>query len=204
MKRTIMTAVATLLCSVAIHAQSYGDKNHVFFGWTTQTGNFSPSGLEGGIDWRWKRDRIWAIAIEGSYLDAKERINDAETDLPNLLIDPPIIFGVTNIRIDSNAWNIQGGPRFFFKKAFRNPKFIPFAHLLYGVSHESTDIEFVGSDFDIGSSSDTNWSWSLGIGADYWFNNKWAFRAKVDWLKTHFQDEGQSKARFTFQANYNF
>jgi opacity protein-like surface antigen len=194
MKRTIMTAVATLLCSVAIHAQEWGEKNHVYFGYTTQTGNFSPNGLEGGLDWRLKRN--FALVVEGSFLGAKERNNDADTDLP--------IIGVTNIRIDADAWNIQGGGRFFFNKAFRSPKFIPFAHLLYGVSHESTDIEFVGSDFNIGSASDTNWSWSLGVGADYWFNKKWAVRGKVDWLKTHFRDEGQSKARFAFEANYNF
>lgn len=192
MKRTIMTVVATLLCSVAVHAQ--GEKNHVYFGYTTQTSNFSPNGLEAGLDWRIKKS--WAIAIEGSFLNATDRVNDAETDLPGDFL--------TNIRIDTDAWNFQGGARFFFNKAFRSPKLVPFAHLLYGASHESTDIEFVGSDFDIGSSSDTNWSWSLGVGVDYWFNNKWAVRGKVDWLKTHFRDEGQSKARFAFSANYNF
>jgi opacity protein-like surface antigen len=197
MKKLIMIVTLILLFSLPTRAQqpdTYGTENHFTFGYTTQTGDFGPNGFEVGLDYRLRE--FLAIAGEGSFMWTKDRVNDVRTNL-----SPS---GFTNITVSTNAQNIQGGPRFFFPRAFRQPKLVPFAHLLFGVSRASTNFELAAEDEGIGSSSDTNWSWSLGAGVDYWFNKKWAVRGKIDLLRTHFLDEGQSRARFTVSVNYNF
>ncbi len=192
---TIITLI--LLLSISARAQAtdtYGNENHFFFGYTTQTGNFGPNGFEVGLDYRLRS--FLAIAAEGSFMFSSERINDVETNLtPNRR---------TDVRLSASNYNIQAGPRFFFPKAFRQPKMVPFGHLLFGVSRESADFELTSQDDQIGSAADTNWSWTLGGGVDYWFNEKWSVRGKVDLLKTHFGGEGQTKARFTASVVYNF
>jgi hypothetical protein len=132
MKKLITIITLILLCSIPARAQQpdeYGTDNHFTFGYTTQTGNFGPNGFEVGLDYRLRE--FLAIAGEGSFMFAKDRINDVQTSLS------PI--GTTNMRISTDAQNIQAGPRFFFPRAFRQPKLVPFAHLLFGVSRESTD-----------------------------------------------------------------
>jgi Outer membrane protein beta-barrel domain len=196
MKKLIMVITLILFFSVPIQAQQpeYGPDHHVTLGYTTQTGNFGPNGFEGGIEYR-LRDFVAAVG-EGSFLFSKDRINDVRTNL-----SPS---GSTNMRISTDAQNFLFGPRFFFPRAIRQPKLVPFAHLLFGVSRESTDIELALEDEELGTSTDTNWAWTLGGGVDYWFNQKWAVRGKIDILRTHFRDDAQSKARFTVSLCYNF
>jgi hypothetical protein len=196
MKKLITAITLILFFSLPVRAQQpeYGTDHHVTFGYTTQTGNFGPNGFEGGFEYR-LRDFL-AIVGEGSFMWTRDRVNDVRTTLSSN--------GFTDVTISTNAQNWQGGPRFFFPKAFRKPKLVPFAHLLFGASRESTDFELAASDEGLGSSTDTNWSWTLGGGMDYWFNQKWAVRGKIDLLRTHFRDDAQSKARFTVSIGYNF
>jgi hypothetical protein len=196
MKKLITIITLILLSALPARAQQdeYGTENHFFFGYTTQTGNFGPNGFEVGLDYRLKE--FLAIAGEGSFLFTGDTVNNVRTTLSPT--------GFTNMRVSTNAQNFQGGPRFFFPRAFRQPKLVPFAHLLFGVSRASTDFELTQQDDQIGSSSDTNWSWSLGGGVDYWFNKKWGVRGKIDLLKTHLQDDSQTNARFTVSVTYNF
>jgi opacity protein-like surface antigen len=197
MKKLITIITLILLFSLPVWAQQpdeYGRENHFTFGYTTQTSTFGPNGFEVGLDYRLRE--FLAIVGEGSFVFQKDRVNDVATDLS------PV--GFTDIAVSTNAQNFQGGPRFFFPRALRNPKVVPFAHLLFGVSRSSTDFNLAAQDEGIGSTSDTNWSWSLGGGVDYWFNKKWAVRGKIDLLKTHFQDTGQAQARITVAVAYNF
>ncbi|MBO0797267.1 MAG: porin family protein [Blastocatellia bacterium] len=198
MKKLITVVTLILLFSLPARAQQqteYGTANHVTFGYTTQTGDFGPNGFEAGLDYR--LTKYLALVGEGSFLWKKNRVNNVRTNLiPG--------GGVTDIRVSNNAQNFLFGPRVFFPRAFREPKVVPFAHLLFGVSRQSTGINLALQEGEIGSSVDTNWSWTLGGGVDYWFNKKWAVRGKIDLLRTHFLDEGQSKARFTVAVGYNF
>jgi opacity protein-like surface antigen len=197
MKKLITIITLILLFSLPVWAQQpdeYGTENHFTFGYTTQSSTFGPNGFEVGLDYRLRE--FLAIVGEGSFVFQKDRVNDVQTDLSPT--------GFTDIAVSTNGQNFQGGPRFFFPRAFRKPKLVPFAHLLFGVSRQSTDFNLAAQNEGIGSTSDTNWSWTLGGGVDYWFNKKWAVRGKVDLLKTHFQDTGQAQARFTVAVAYNF
>jgi len=196
MKKLITIVALILLFSFPAWAQQpeYGTENNFAFGYTTQTGNFGPNGFEVGLDYRLRE--YLAVVGEGSFMFSKDRVNDVRTNLSTT--------GFTDISVSTDAQNFQGGPRFFFPRAFRQPKLVPFAHLLFGVSRESTDFSLAAQDAGIGNSIDTNWSWTLGGGIDYWFNKKWAVRGKIDLLRTHFQDDSQSRARFTVSMAYNF
>ncbi len=197
MKKLITIISLMLLTALPAWAQQqpeYGTENHLSFGYTTQTGNFGPNGFEVGLDYRLRE--FLAIAGEGSFLFTGDTVNNVRTNLSPT--------GFVNMRVSTNAQNFQAGPRFFFPRALRQPKLVPFAHLLFGVSRASTDFELTEEDDQIGSSSDTNWSWSLGGGVDYWVNKKWAVRAKVDLLKTHLQSDSQTNARIMVGMSYNF
>ena len=198
MKKLITIITLILWFSFPARAQQqpdeYGTQHHVTFGYTTQTSDFGPNGFEAAFEYR-IRDFLAAVA-EGSFVWQKTRVNDVRTNLSPT--------GFTDISVSTNAQNYQGGPRFYFPRAFRQPKIVPFAHLLFGVSRESTDFSLAAQDAGIGNSIDTNWSWTLGGGIDYWFNKKWAVRGKIDLLRTHFQDDSQSRARFTVSMAYNF
>lgn len=198
MKKLMTIFTLILWFSLPARAQSqtdeYGTDNHVTFGYTTQTGNFGPNGFEGGLDYRVRP--YLALVGEASFLFSRDRVNDVRTNLATT--------GFTDISVSTNAQNFQAGPRFFFPRAFRQPKLVPFAHLLFGVSRENTHFSLAAQDAGLGSSTDTDWSWTLGGGVDYWFNKKWAVRGKIDLLRTHFRSDSQSRARFTVSIGYNF
>lgn len=197
MKKLITVVTLILLFSLPARAQQpteYGTENHFTFGYTTQTGDFNPNGFEVGLDYRLRE--YLALVGEGSFLWKRTRVNNVQTNL--------VPTGATDLNVSNNAQNFQFGPRFFFPRAFRQPHLVPFAHLLFGVSRQSTGINLAFQQGQIGSSVDTDWSWALGGGVDYWFNKQWAVRGKIDLLRTHFADTGQSKARFTVGIGYNF
>jgi outer membrane protein with beta-barrel domain len=197
MKKLITIIILILWFSFPARAQQpdeYGTQHHVTFGYTTQTSDFGPNGFEVGFEYR-IRDFLAAVG-EGSFVWQKTRVNDVRTTLSPT--------GFTDVNVNNNAQNYQFGPRFFFPKAFRKPKVVPFAHLLFGVSRNSSDFALSQSDESLGASTDTAWSWSLGGGVDYWFKKNWAARGKIDLLKTHFGGEGQAQARITVAIAYDF
>jgi opacity protein-like surface antigen len=196
MKKLMVIITMILLFSLPVRAQQdeYGTGDHFYFGYTTQTGNFGPNGFEVGLDWRLRK--FLAITGEASFLFMSDRISDVRTTLTPS--------GLTSIVASTNAQNFQGGPRFFFPRAFRQTKLVPFAHFLVGISRESTDFEVAIEDEQLGASIDTNWSWTLGGGMEYYFNKKWAVRGKIDLLKTHLYDDSQARARVTVGLSYNF
>jgi hypothetical protein len=195
MKKLIVIITLILLFSLPVQAQdAYGNADHFYFGYTTQTGNFGPNGFEVGLDWRLRE--YLAITGEASFLFMSDRISDVRTTLTPT--------GLTSIVASTNAQNFQGGPRFFFPRAFRQAKLVPFAHFLVGISRESTDFEVAIEDEELGASTDTGWSWTLGGGMEYYFNKKWAVRGKIDLLKTHLYDDSQARARVTVGMVYNF
>jgi hypothetical protein len=81
-------------------------------------------------------------------------------------------------------------------------KLNPFGEAQFGVSHLSQDVTQVG--VPTLSASDTAFTWMLGGGADYLFSSHWSGRANVDFLRTHFSNEGQSRLRLVLGIRYTF
>jgi opacity protein-like surface antigen len=94
------------------------------------------------------------------------------------------------------------GPRYYFRKVITDPKFVPFAHLLFGLTHQSTKVINVG--LPNTSSSDNSYAWDLGGGIEYHFTPKWAGRARADIFRTHFLDDSQTHARYGVGFAYTF
>ena len=98
------------------------------------------------------------------------------------------------------------GPRIYFGtlrvKQKYIARFLPFAEGQFGVSHLSSKLESPGTNVST-SASDNAFSWMVGGGGDYRFSPHWAARVKVDFLRTHFVDTGQSHLRFTMGIMYS-
>jgi outer membrane protein OmpA-like peptidoglycan-associated protein len=99
------------------------------------------------------------------------------------------------------------GPRIYFGtlrvKQKQLARLLPFAEAEFGLSHLSSRIEnpVTGVSQEAG---DTAFTWMVGGGGDYRFSGHWAARFKLDFLRTHFADTGQSRARFGMGIMYSF
>jgi outer membrane protein OmpA-like peptidoglycan-associated protein len=100
------------------------------------------------------------------------------------------------------------GPRVFFPRGFKTKqkyvaRLFPLGEAQFGVSHLSSRLQDPTAKVSQ-SASDNAFTWMLGGGADYRFDPHWAGRFKVDFLRTHFADTGQSRVRFTMGIMYSF
>ena len=95
--------------------------------------------------------------------------------------------------------SILFGPRFSLR---RGKRAVPFAHVLLGFSHLSTKTNEFGAPL---SFSDSSWGLALGGGLDVKINDKFAIRAlQVDYLRTHFFNETQTKGRISVGVVWRF
>ena len=127
--------------------------------------------------------------------------------LGNLELAGEFDAAATNIRLPDITVKVRQqeylfGPRYYFIGTMANPRFVPFAHLLFGVSHQSTDT--TASLVPGGSSSDNAYAWQLGGGIDYRLSVNWAARGRADIFRTHFLDESQTHARYGLGVVYSF
>ncbi len=77
----------------------------------------------------------------------------------------------------------------------------PFAEAQFGASHLSESIDEAASGESV-SASDNAFTWMLGAGGDYRLAPHWVGRVKVDFLRTHFVDSGQSRFRLSVGVAY--
>ena len=108
----------------------------------------------------------------------------------------------------SHLQNYLFGPRIFFPglikaKEKRVANLLPFGEVQFGISHLNTKLEDTTTNISQ-SSSDSGFSWMLGGGADYRFSPHWVGRVKVDLLRTHLADAGQSRLRLGAGVAYTF
>lgn len=112
------------------------------------------------------------------------------------------VFALTNVGLtvsNSHLQNFLAGPRFYFPGLFKGHGNIhghilhPFVQAQFGESNLYTKVTSV----NIGTitSSDTQFTWVLGAGGDFFFKDHWAARVSADLVRTHFADEGQSRLR---------
>ena len=100
------------------------------------------------------------------------------------------------------------GPRVSLPGLFKSDKthlarLVPFAEAQFGIS--TLDSKLQEPTFGISEhASDKEFSWMLGGGADYRFSSHISARAKIDLLRTHFSDTGQSRARISLGVVYTF
>ena len=108
----------------------------------------------------------------------------------------------------SHLQDFLGGPRIFFPGALKSkethlPRLWPFAEIQLGMSHLNSTLESPTTSVSQ-SASDNAFAWMVGGGADYRLSPHWVGRFKVDFLRTHFADTGQSRVRLGFGIAYTF
>ncbi len=127
------------------------------------------------------------------------------------------VFAVSSIGLTSVKTHNQDfliGPRAYFPLLFKHKSdekgpcgtswslrsIMPFAEVQFGESDINSTLTIVNSGSI--SASDTAFTWELGGGGDIRLNPHWAFRTKIDLLRTHFVNTGQSHARFVLGLVY--
>jgi outer membrane protein OmpA-like peptidoglycan-associated protein len=100
------------------------------------------------------------------------------------------------------------GPRIAFPGLFKNrqtylPRMWPFAEVQLGASHLGSTLQNQTAQVSQ-TASDNAFSWMIGGGTDYRLSPHWVFRLKLDFLRTHFADTGQSRFRGTLGIAYTF
>jgi hypothetical protein len=109
--------------------------------------------------------------------------------------------GGTNIKVPGFTLKVRQqdylfGPRFYFSRALSNPRAVPFAHILFGVAHQSSDVT-AGP-----SAGDTAYAWDVGGGVEYHLSGRWGVRGRADVFRTHFLDDSQTHMRYGADVVY--
>jgi hypothetical protein len=119
------------------------------------------------------------------------------------------IFEITQTGVIASKSHLQDwlfGPRISFPGLIKTgnkrvAQLLPFGEAQFGVSHLSASIKQTATNFNQ-SATDTAFSWMLGGGADYRLYPHWVGRLKLDLLRTHFAEAGQSRFRLTLGVAY--
>src|SRR3954453_16859687 len=87
--------------------------------------------------------------------------------------------GSTDVKVPGASLNIHQqdylfGPRFYFSRLFSNPRWVPFAHLLFGLSRQNAEV------LGVQENSDTAYSWDFGVRAEFHFSTNGVIRARAD------------------------
>ena len=108
----------------------------------------------------------------------------------------------------SHLQNFLVGPRIAFPgvirvKQTRMPRLFPFLEAEIGSSHLTSSLEAPATGLSQ-SGSDNAFTWLVGGGGDYRLSPHWVTRFKLDFLRTHFADSGQSRVRIAIGVAYTF
>jgi outer membrane protein OmpA-like peptidoglycan-associated protein len=131
-------------------------------------------------------DSVWDTSHLGAFELTQTGLIVTKSHLQNFLIGPRISF-----------------PGVLKKKETHLPRLWPFGEVQLGSSHLSSSLEEPSASLNQ-SGSDNAFSWMVGGGADYRLSPHWVGRFKLDFLRTHFADSGQSRARLGFGVAYTF
>jgi hypothetical protein len=186
-KLCFMLIWLTLLAAFMLPPTARGQGLEVGGGWSHVTGDFGTDGFNVGAAW-WFTKRVTMAADYDSTWDTSSLTNFAFAQ-------------IGAIAIKSHLQSFVVGPRVFFSTKWTDThKLNPFGEAQFGASHLSQDVTQVG--MPTLSASDSAFTWMLGGGADYLFSSHWSGRANVDFLRTHFSNEGQSRLRLVLGIRY--
>jgi hypothetical protein len=105
------------------------------------------------------------------------------------------------IATNSRLSNLLVGPRVFFSpQQIKDHIVLPFVEGQFGVSRLRSTIQ--DQTRPAVTAHDTAFTWMLGGGAEYTIDHHWAARGKLDLLRTHFINEGQSRLRLALGVTY--
>lgn len=166
-------------------------------GYTHLTGNFGLDGFYGEAGYTFNRHVI--LIGQGDFVWDTSKIGAFD-------LSPTI----AALRIKSNEQNYLGGARISIRgfkptKALEKRKLLPFAQVLLGVSRLHQEVANIATPTNLQlDASDRAFTWVIGGGVNYTLNAKWEAHGSLDFVRTHFVDEGQSRLRIHVGLAYIF
>ncbi len=158
-------------------------------GYAHSTGDFGLDGFQAGGAWFFTRK----VAITAEYDSLWDTSRIGTFDLTT----------VGAISAKNHLQNFMFGPRVFLRtREVKKYPIIPFGEVQLGLSHLNSTIQ-EGTAKPL-SAADTAFSWLLGAGADYSLSPHWTARLQLGLLRTHLNDQGQSRLRVGIGINYTF
>jgi opacity protein-like surface antigen len=179
---------ALLLCWLAVPAGASAQGLELAGGWAYITGN-NGNGFNVGAGWYFTNhvqlaadyDTVWKDNIIGTFQLTSLGLVTSKTHLQNWLFGPRV---------------------FFYSRDVHKRRMNVFGEAQFGFSHTRTRLELVNMPST--STTDNGFSWMLGGGAEYAITRHWAARGKLDLLRTHFANAGQSRLRLGIGLAYTF
>jgi opacity protein-like surface antigen len=118
-------------------------------------------------------------------------------------------FQITSVGLVTSKNHLQDymiGPRIYFPGLIKTKNktinlLNVFVEPQFGGSHLNSEIIQAVPNIRTGT-SDSGFTYSLGGGADFRVSPHWAARTKIDLLRTHLANEGQSRVRFILEIAY--
>ena len=176
-----------LLATLVSFQKARGQGLEFSGGWAHMTENNGTDGFEAGLAW-WFNRRMTLAANYDSAWDTSSLTNFALTS-----------GGL--ITTHSHIQNALIGPRIFFSSKWSDKhKLNPFGEAQFGVSR--LDQQVTGPLVPNASANDNAFSWMLGGGFEYLLGPHWSGRMNLDFLRTHFAEEGQSHIRLVVGLTY--
>jgi len=188
-KRSLIVSLLVVATLVILPSGARAQGLEVGGGWSHVTNDFGTDGFNVGGAW-WFTDRVSIAADYDSTWDASSLSNFAFIE-------------IGGIAINSHLQSFLTGPRVTFKTGWTDQhKLLPFAEAEFGVSHLNQKLTQVGQPTN--SASDTAFAWMVGGGVDYMLSSHWSARGNLDFLRTHFANQGQSRLRLVLGVRYIF
>jgi opacity protein-like surface antigen len=180
---------AALLCWLALPAGVSAQGLELAGGWAHITGNNGTDGFNVGAAWNFTNH----IQIAGDYDTTWD-----DTVLGTFQLTP-----LGNVTSKSHLQDWLFGPRiFFYNTEFHERRVNVFGEAQFGISHLKSELELVNAPSV--STTDNSFSWMVGGGVDYAISRHWTARGKLDLLRTHFANTGQSRLRLGIGVAYTF
>jgi len=151
-------------------------KFEVFGGYSHQT---SSRGLNGWIaEGAYRFDPHWAAVADFSGHYKTESVG---------------VFSVS----DKTHYFLFGSRYYFREVDVDDQRFNPYVHALFGGGHQNTNASGV-------ELSDTGFAFTVGGGADWYFNERFSARGQAELLKTNFFSNGDTHTRLSLGVVYHF
>ena len=179
-----------LLATLTLPHTARGQGLELNGAWAHVTGDFGTDGFNVGGAWWFTKH----ITVAGDYESSWDT-----TSLSNFAFTSVGAFAVK-----SHLQSALFGPRIFFSTKWTDKyKLNPFGEAEFGVSHLSQTVQQASTGTNL-NATDTEFAWLLGGGADYKFNPHFSGRVNLDFFRTHFANEGQSRLRLLVGITYTF
>lgn len=194
MRKACSLLLIVLAWSLAASAQLFSNLVNfdAGFGYAYSSGNGGLNGFNIGAAVHFKH----RVALTADY--------DGLYDTSNIGI-----FQITPVGLVTSKNHLQNvliGPRFYFPGLVKGRGHTlgllnPFAEIELGGSHLNSEIIEAATNTRTGT-HDNGFTWMLGGGAEIKLTSHWSARGRVDLLRTHLANAGQSRVRINLGVAY--